>query len=400
MKILMLSPVFPWPLNAGDRIRIFNGIKEIAKHHEITLLSLVESNVADLEPVERLCEALHVTTISKTRLESAVRSIFSIKPYGAVRFSSGQYRKAVERVLREQEFDAIWVHFLSMLDYLNNLDLGDALVILDQHNVDELWWKRYMAEGNVAYRVFGALNLFKTRRFQSRIMKKVELALSASPEEAAFTKKRVPASCKVWTVPNGVDLSFFSRQQRRQEKKNRIMFCGSMDVTMNIDAVSRFADTIFPKVRSSIPDAEFWIVGKNPPAVIQALGDRAGVTVTGTVEDVRKYYEQATVAVAPFRYGAGTKLKILEAMAMGVPVVSTTVGCQGISVVDGTHLLIATSDADFASKVVMLMRNEELHHRIAYEGRLLVEEKYSWTRIMQNVEAMLVEHLELRHSSP
>lgn len=390
----MLSSAFPWPLNSGASIRVFHCIKQLAKNHEITLLSLLGPEVETLEPVERLCDVLHTASISRKRFQSAVLSLFSAKPYGVVRFHSNQYRDIIKRVLREETFDVVWVHCLSMLEYLHNRDLEDTLTILDQQNADELWWKRYMAEGSIAVRMFGALNLFKVRRYQSRIMKCVDLILSVSPEEAMFTKERVPASCEIWTVPNGVDISFFSPRHRGQRQGNIIMFCGSMNVTMNIDAVMEFCAKIFPEVRNSIPDAKFWIVGKNPPAVIQALSHREGVTVTGTVEDVREYYERATVAVAPFRYGAGTKLKILEAMAMGVPVVSTAVGCQGISVTDGTHLLVADRDAEFASKVIELMRNEETRQRLACEGRALVERKYSWASIMQHAEERLSEYLE------
>lgn len=157
-----------------------------------------------------------------------------------------------------------------------------------------------------------------------------------------------------------------------------------MDITMNMDAVARFAKDIFPFVRRSVPDAEFWIVGRNPGTTVRRLESVAGIRVTGSVSDVRPYYEKARVAIAPFRYGGGTKLKVLEAMAVGVPVVATKVGSQGIEAVPGQHLFIEDKSEEFAQRVIDLLRNSDLWRTMSVAARRLVEPKYSWTSIMSD----------------
>jgi glycosyltransferase involved in cell wall biosynthesis len=164
------------------------------------------------------------------------------------------------------------------------------------------------------------------------------------------------------------------------------MFCGAMDVTMNIDAVERFANEVFPKVKQEMPDSEFWVVGKDPMKKVKALGSQQGIKITGTVEDVRPYYEEATLFVAPFRFGGGTKLKILEAMAMGIPIISTDVGCQGIEVVNGEHVIIENNLNNFAPKIMHLLNCKEERKMISKNARYLVEEKYSWKGIISNIE--------------
>ncbi|HIP96734.1 MAG TPA: glycosyltransferase [Anaerolineae bacterium] len=257
-------------------------------------------------------------------------------------------------------------------------------MVLDQHNADERFWETYARQGPPWVRFAGALNLWKLRRFQGFVLQGVDVILSVSDEDAAFTRGRLPnPSIEVWVVPNGVDTEEF-RPLDGREPKNRIIFCGAMDVLMNIDAVDWFARRIFPKVREGIPDAEFWIVGRDPVPKVKALESLTGVRVTGRVEDVKSYYAKAKVAVAPFHYGGGTKLKVLEAMALGVAVVATPIGCQGIEAVHGKHLFIEETEEGLIERVVHLLEDERLREQMAIPARRLVEERYSWHSIMSD----------------
>jgi glycosyltransferase involved in cell wall biosynthesis len=202
-------------------------------------------------------------------------------------------------------------------------------------------------------------------------------------------RERVPNYCHVWIAPHGVDIEYFQPTSAWENKSNIIIFCGSMNVTMNVDAALRSAQKIFPIVRNAVPDAEFWIVGRNPDRRVLKIAGLEGITVTGTVEDVKPYYEKAKVAVAPFRYGGGIKVKILEAMAMGVPVVSTDVSCFGLEVTPGKHILTANDDEAFAKQVVLLLKDSSLWKKLSDEGRLLVKQKYVWRSIVEEVVAHL-----------
>ena len=175
----------------------------------------------------------------------------------------------------------------------------------------------------------------------------------------------------------------------------RLLFVGSMDVKMNIDAVTWFAREIYPQIRAHIPDAEFQIVGRNPASEVRALDQQEGIDVTGGVERVRPYYERAGVAVVPLRRGGGTKLKVPEAMAARVPVVATSVGAQGLNIEDGVHLRIADEAGLFAEAVTELMVDREEAQQLVRAAYDRVEQQYSWTGIydgvMERIEAEVIQ---------
>jgi glycosyltransferase involved in cell wall biosynthesis len=174
------------------------------------------------------------------------------------------------------------------------------------------------------------------------------------------------------------------------------VLCGGYGVYRNSEAAIWFARTVFPLVKNAVPQAEFWIVGSNPNQEIRQLVEIPGIHVTGTVPDVRPYYARAAVTVAPYRYGEGTKLKVLEAMASGAPVVSTPIGCQGIDVRDGEHVLIVNSAEEFARKIVYLLGNEELRRALAARARAVIEQEYSWKKIVGDLDPEMCELVRTR----
>jgi glycosyltransferase involved in cell wall biosynthesis len=186
-----------------------------------------------------------------------------------------------------------------------------------------------------------------------------------------------------------VDVDFFPCIPASQRSANYILLGGIMYIRRNIDAAIWFTQSMFPRIRKAIPDAELWVVGACPDREVLQLQKVPGVHVTGTVKDTREYFAKASVLVAPYRFGAGTRLKMLEGMATGTPIVSTRAGCQGIEAVDRTHLLIADEEADFADRVIELLRNPELGARLAASARALVQEKYSWQSIVGGLDPKL-----------
>jgi glycosyltransferase involved in cell wall biosynthesis len=188
-----------------------------------------------------------------------------------------------------------------------------------------------------------------------------------------------------------VDTEIFAPAQTDGNRKNAILLCSGLAVYRNRAAALWFARRMFPMVRREVPDAEFWIVGSHPNREIWRLAEGPGIHVTGTVEDVRPYYAMAKVAVAPYRYGEGTKIKVVEAMACGTPVVSTSIGCQGLDVIDGKHLLIADNETDFSRRVIELLRDQERAETLAAASRGLALEKYDWNRIISRLAPKLKE---------
>jgi glycosyltransferase involved in cell wall biosynthesis len=295
------------------------------------------------------------------------------------------------QLLGNQSFDLIWVNLSILVDILPSALIKDTPVVLDQQECEELVYKGYLLQGSLEERLFALINLIKLKKFEQRILSRISTILCVSEEEAAFMQSRVPRQVKVWTVPNGVDEEFFRPGSPLENKKNYIILCSNLSVRRNINAAVWFTKCIFPKIKEQIPDAEFWIVGSNPTSEIWKLNSISGVHVTGTVNDIRNYYAKGKVFVAPYHFGAGTKLKVLEAMASGIPIVSTTVGCQGIDVINGQHLLIANTETDFSERVIELLGNSQRAQKLAAAAQALVRDKYRWEKIVDELEPKLLE---------
>lgn len=394
MKILMISPYLPWPLHSGGSVRIFNLLNGLSRRrHRIVLLAGHEDGqLAPDHILKRICQAVHLYELPlKNRLGSTFQSIFSPYPYPISKFLSDSLRESVLRLLDDQNFDLVWVNPLVPLDVIPSNIIKNIPVVVDQHECEELVYQAYFREGNPGERLFSLFNLFKLRNFKQRIFSQVSAILCVSKEEADFTQNQAKGKVKVWVVPNGVDKEFFCPPPFLENKANRILLCSNMSVRRNIDAAVWFTKHIFPEIKKQISDAEFWIVGSSPRREVRVLQGVPGVRVTGTVEDVRTYYAKTKVVVAPYRFGAGTKIKVLEAMASGVPIVSTKAGCQGIEVVEGEHLLMADNENDFANRVIELLTNLEKGQKLALAGRKLVEEKYRWEKIVDELEPKILE---------
>jgi len=387
----MIASYLPWPLYGGGGIRMFNIIKELARRgHRIVLVAGQQgTSLSSDNTLKQLCEQVHSYALpTKSRLSSTIRSVFSSRPYPALKFQTPELREKVHDLLRNEYFDLIWVNFLIMADMLPERLVGNVPTVMDQIEADELLWQRYVRNGDLLQRMFSCLNLKKVQSLQKKVLKHMDAILCVSEAEANFTKSVAPVNTKVWTVPNGVDTNFFCPASA-QKQDPIILTIGGMSVFRNVDATVWFTQGMFPKIKQTIPDAQFWIVGSSPDKEVLALQTIPGVVVTGEVEDVRPYYEKARVCVASFRFGEGTRLKILEAMAMGVPIVTTNAGCQGIEVVNGQHVLIANTEADFCDRVIELLHNPQRAQTIAVAARALVEQKYEWKEIVGALEPKL-----------
>ena len=403
MRILMVSPYLPWPLQGGGAIRIYHLLKEMARHgHEIVLLAGSPDPGATVDPAVRsLCEEVRLYLVPQTGAPSAyIRSIFSLAPYPAAKFATPQYSEEWSGLVHSQNFDLIWVNFTIMGGVLATDPVKDTVVVLEEHESQELVWRDFTHQGSAGQRFFAYLNLLKLRRFENRLLKHVQAVLSVSDVEADLMRCRVPPGVTVWTVANGADTEYYQPIPLAQREANTILLSGNMSVKRNIDAVLWFVRGILPKVRESLPEVRLLIVGASPAPEIMALQRRPGIQVTGTVADMRDYHAKVRVAAAPYRFGAGTKLKVLEAMACGTPLVSTSVGCRGLDVVDSRHLLIADTEPEFADRVGRLLRDPKLAQSLATAARKLVEEEYSWSGIVGELEPKLLDLVGRRRASP
>jgi len=397
MRILVLSPFLPWPLKGGNVIRIFGILKELAGcGHEIFLLAGHSGAAPSPDnPVGTLCQHVEYyrppgTSQHTHPWQGRLRALISPYPYNAARFGSNDIRRVIQAILARQHFDLILANFAFLADSVPRRMARQTPVVLDEHESEGLLWRQYLRRGGVAMRAFALLNLLKLAWFQKRLASRIAAILCASDRETEFARTFIPATVGLWTVPNGIDADSYTSLLTAQKNSNSIILCGGLSVFRNQVAALWFAQKVFPLVQREIPDADFWIVGSNPSQEILDLENTPGIHVTGTVDDVRPYYARAAVAVAPYRYGEGTKLKVLEAMASGVPVVATPIGCQGIDVVHGEHVLIADAEKEFGDQVIGLLREPERRACLAAAARRRIEERYTWRRIVGDLEPKLL----------
>jgi glycosyltransferase involved in cell wall biosynthesis len=398
MRILMLSPYIPWPLNGGPPIRIYYVLRELVRHgHEVVLLAGHDGpSLPATHLLHTLCREIATyqppsSARSGVPFVSALRSLASPLPYVAAKFGARYIQESIQRLAEKHEFDLIWANFAFMAYAVPPELCGSTPLVLDEHESEGLLWRQYLRHGSLAKRAFAVVNLIKLPAFQRRLMSQVAAVLSNSEREADFTRRYAPPGVQVWAVPNGVDTEVFAPPQLDGNRRNAILLCSGLAVYRNRAAALWFARRMFPQVRREVPDAEFWIVGSNPNREIWRLAESPGIHVTGAVEDVRPYYAMAKVAVAPYRYGEGTKIKVVEAMACGTPMVSTSIGCQGLEVMDGRHLLIADNETDFSRRVIELLRDPEQGQAMATAARALAVEKYSWQGLISALEPKLQE---------
>jgi glycosyltransferase involved in cell wall biosynthesis len=308
-------------------------------------------------------------------------------------------------LLETHQFDVVWVSTLNWVTYLEQCFRGSQsrpVLVLDQQNVYETYYGSFLvSRTNVAWKLGAALEMAKARRLQKRWFPRFDVVLSVSIEDVQETAQYVDTHTRLWLAPNGVDTQYFQPAPRRDpaDGQFRLVFVGSMDVTMNQDAIRWFVSAVMPIIRHRVSGVELLIVGRNPPAAIRNLAERPGITVTGCVPDVREYYAQADVAVVPLRLGGGTKTKTLEAMAMGLPVISTTVGAQGLEVRSGRHLYISDNPEVFSLYAVELLTNPDIAAAVAAEARRLVEQQYGWESIVNEVDRKLTDLLHKRRET-
>lgn len=378
MESLVVTPELPWPLESGVRIREYHTIRELARRYDTTLVSLrrPEDPPANEIPIPDL----NTITVPHDRgRRDALRNFaLSLDPYRVAKFHSHQLEQALDQLTRERSFDLCLVHFLSTMCAVPETD---AYVVLDQHNAEREYWRSFK-KGGFFRRLFAAENNRRLRQLQNDQAAAIDLVWSVDESDAEAAAEWADGPVKV--VPNGVDPSTFQTETPASDSEPVVLFVGSLDVDMNVDAVKWFVNTAWPAVRRAVPDATFRVVGRDPAASVDALDSTPGVEVVGRVESVVPEYERAAVFVAPFVFGGGTKLKILETLATRRPLVSTATGVKGIDVTHNNEVVIAERNNSFTDAVVEFLQDPERRDSFGQRGRELVAEQYSWRRILRD----------------
>lgn len=384
MKILIVSPFLPYPANWGFAKRVFHLLEVLARRHELTLLTYSDRDNPDHVQALRKYAAVQVVQAALSPVGKRLAQLASVASASSFQrrmMFSEPMQRAIDDVTRRERFDVIQIETSQMACFRFE---RDALLLLDEHNVEyELYYRVFRAEGSPARRLFNWLEYVKFKREEIAAWRGMSGCLVTSDREAAVIRATVP-STPVTVVPNAVDTDFFSPADTPVDP-DAIVLTGLMKYRPNVDGAIFFVREILPRVLAKRPNAVFYIVGGEAPPEVTRLASRH-VVVTGSVEDVRPYVHRAAVFVVPLRMGSGTRLKVLEGLAMAKPMVSTALGCEGIELTHGKHLLIANEAETFAEAVLTLMSDAPRAQQLAAQGRALMLERYRWEVAVEALE--------------
>jgi glycosyltransferase involved in cell wall biosynthesis len=407
MKLLIICPFFPYPLNTGIRIREYNLITRLASRHQIFLFSLIQADeelgfVRELEPYCGQVVAVRPAyqrpgaIDGRRTLGNVVCGIFDKRPIHFYRRPSPNVSAALEEVLTEQRFDLVLVETLFMTKYV--LDAFERCRVsvprvLIEHNVETQVQRREIALApSLVKKVRKWVYWATFRGFERQTCPQFDHIIVVSEPDKQLLLRLCPelGEKQVTVIPNGVDARTF-RPGMAEPKPDTLIYPGALTYHVNYDAVAYFLREIYPLIRSVVPEVHLTITGSYEGVALERLSLDGHVTLTGPLPAVQPHVAESTACIVPIRSGGGTRLKILEAMALGTPVVSTHMGAEGLEVTPNRHLLLASEPHTFAEQTVKLLREPALRARLRKEGRILVEEKYCWDRITEKLEGCLQE---------
>lgn len=382
MRILVLANVTPWPPRGGAQLRILNLLDRVARQHDVVLGCHVWST-ADAEGVAELNRRGLRTIGGRIRFPSTQRWIWNALLHGlrgcppeTVKMQAAE----LHALVLGGDYDVLQIEETILAPYFRSMPADrPRRRILTLHNVhfrQDLRLARI--EPSLRWQVTRRFNAAWMRYYEPRIADAVDRVVTMSEADSAVLRQRAPEA-RIDVVPNGVDTRGLCMLPPA-DGPPALLFVGSMMYRPCVDAAIWLVREILPLVRRTHPETQVWIVGRGPEAEVLALAG-SGVTVTGEVDNLQPYYERATLTLAPIRAGGGTRLKILEAMAYGRAVVSTTIGAEGLGATDGTQLVLADDAAAIARAIAALLNDPERRQRLATAGRALVEAEYDWDRI-------------------
>lgn len=393
IKVLFITQLCPYPPSSGGAIKTYNILKYLGSRHEVSLLTFIrrESETLLLSNLSEYCRRIDFCMIHRSEwlnVLHAARSLLTNRSFVIARdWHPGMWAKV--SAFLEDSPDVIYVDHLQMAQYVPHP--APCPVLLDDHNVEWRIIERFASAGTpLLQRLFASLEWRRLRSYELDACSKADRVLTVTPQDRdVLASNGVPVG-KVFPLPVGVDTDQL-KPIALSAKTSKVLTFGTMSWPPNVDAVSYFGESIYPLVRREVPDAEFDVVGANPPPKIASLSRRdPSIKVTGYVEDIRAAAEGAAVFVVPLRIGSGMRVKILDAMALGLPIVTTSIGCEGISLVPGEHALVADTPREFAGAVVRLLRDYRERIRLGRAGRALAENVYAWPHVLRHFDTVLL----------
>ena len=341
-----------------------------------------------LDYLSRFCHQIHTLVLTRSRLLDLIyfiRSLLTSIPFMILRDSSKEMKATIDGLLENNEFDVIHVDQLNVAQYVNGVSASKK--VLDEHNVVAMNVRSLFETTAFVNpkKMFLYLEWLKLRRYETNACRKFDAVMTVTEQDKKILQSCLPSKIRLEVIPIGVDLNEFTLLSRNNKSKV-LVYMGTMYYQPNIEGIMWFCRNIYPLIKKEVPDIKLLIIGSRPPTQVQKLEFDESIHVLGYVDDIMPYMHDCAVAIVPLRAGSGMRVKILNFLAMGIPVVSTSLGCEGINTIHGENIVIADEPYDFAKGVVALLCDENLAEKLTRQGRRLVEDKYSWDTIFNRLD--------------
>lgn len=390
-NILYITTRLPWPIIGGDRVRMYNILKQLKKlGHNITVVSLVtdDDNIEEaFKHTEFFSRLIPIKYNKKLAYIHATKALFNDRPFIVEYFYNSKMQKVIDNLLKEDNFDIISGYMIRIAPYLEKH--SNKNVIIDFVDAVSMMYERRVKNVKSIFdKIKIGIEYLKVKNYEKKCAKIFKMQTVISQTDKCYIEKYASIS-NIKIIENAVDTEYYTPQSSK--KKNNICFVGSMQYIPNSEAAMYFATEIFPLIKKEIPDAKFKIIGANPRKdLIAAVKNTEGVEITGRVDDVREYMKDCAVSVCPVRIAGGIQNKILEAMSMSIPVVTTPEGAEGIGA-DEKILQIAESNEEYAQKVVNIMKNESYRQQLSYNSRKFILDNFSWNKVGEEWDKLIKE---------
>jgi sugar transferase (PEP-CTERM/EpsH1 system associated) len=388
MKILYVCHRFPFPPKRGGKIRPFNMIRHLSQRHEVTVASLVRSE-AEAKEGEGITS--HCARFMMGRVSNPIQSLRMVArlpttmPSSMGYFYSPELKVQIDKAVCEERFELIFVHCSSVAQYVAHVE--GIPKVLDFGDMDSQKWLEYARYKPFPLSAGYWLEGKKMERAERRLAGLFDMCTATTRAEWETLEELGSAKATDW-FPNGVDSEYFSPVDETYDD-DTISFIGRMDYYPNQECMYDFCANTLPLIRTRRPGVKLLIVGADPSPKVSQLGGLPGVTVTGSVPDVRPFVRKSALMIAPLNIARGTQNKILEAMAMGVPVVTSRVAAGGVDATEGEHFLVADSPDEYARAAVSIMDDRALRERLAQAGRARMLTHHAWPRSMQRLDSIV-----------
>jgi glycosyltransferase involved in cell wall biosynthesis len=388
MKLLCLSPRQSWPITSGAKLRDYYLARALSRMGDLTYVFYQSSGAAPGETgFSFSSRVMPVPAPRLYRPAKVLKGLLGRWPLPVLNYTSPALIDTLANLLKRETFDVIHVdsvHLSAVMEPLRQA-CGKARIFYNWHNIESELMSRYAGRAlSFLHRAYALRTAQALRQAERHILETAHGHIVCSPRERSQLLAIAPQA-RIATIENGVDTTLVSSAGDPPEGRSTIIFVGAMSYHANVDGAVYFARDVWPALRARYPRFDLALVGADPSPAVRALGSLTGITVTGTVEEILPYYHQAFAAVVPLRIGGGTRLKILEAMAAGVPVISTAIGAEGLEVTPEKNILLAETPEDWL-RTAGQIEDPAAWLKLAGAGRKLVEDRYDWTKLGERLE--------------